>query len=402
MSLPRTTDFLIAGGGVIGLTIALEIKSRFPDCSVLLIEKEDVAGLHASGRNSGVLHAGFYYSADSLKARLTRQGNLEMSEYCLSRKLRINRCGKLVVTRNEREVSVLHELVARANTNNVEVKLISAEDAREIEPRVKTFSQALYSPSTSSIDPREVMQSLSSDAEDAGITLMMGTCYQSASGKTYQTNKAKIEAGYFINACGLYADKIAKQFGFSKDFTILPFKGLYLYSLESAGALKTHVYPVPDINRPFLGVHFTLDVNKRIKIGPTAIPVLWRENYSGLTGFNFREFVEIINTNFNLAIHGQTGLRELAVKELQKIHRPTLVNLASEMLQGIVPENYKQWAKPGIRAQLLDTRSMQLLMDFCYEGDEKSFHVLNAVSPAFTCAFPFARLMCEKIEQFIK
>ena len=401
MALPETTDFLIAGGGVLGLTLALELKSRFPDCTVVLLEKEDKTGLHASGRNSGVLHAGFYYSADSLKAKLTRQGNKEMTEYCLSHNINVNRCGKLVVTGNEKELSVLHELASRGKDNGVELEIISEEDARDIEPRVKTFEQALYSPTTSSINPREVMQALSHDANTAGISILTGVMYESSEGKIHHTNKGQIQSGYFINAAGLYADKIAKHFGFSQDYTILPFKGLYLYSSEPEGSLRTNIYPVPDIDQPFLGVHFTLNADNKIKIGPTAIPAFWRENYQGVSGFNFREFAEIFSTEVNLAIHNNFGFRQLAMNEIQKIYKPKLVKLASRMLEGVVAEDYKQWATPGIRAQLVNIRTQQLEMDFRYEGDDQSFHVLNAVSPAFTCAFPFSRMLVDKIEQLL-
>jgi L-2-hydroxyglutarate oxidase LhgO len=401
MTFPKTTDFLIVGGGVVGLTLALELKSRFPDCAIVLLEKEDTTGLHASGRNSGVLHAGFYYSTDSLKAKLTRQGNREMTEYCLSQNIYVNRCGKLVVTCNEQELRVLHELATRGNDNGVELEIISAEDARDIEPRVKTFEQALYSPTTSSINPQKVMEALSHDATNAGISILTGVMYESSEGESHLTNKGKIQSGYFINTAGLYADKIAKQFGFSQDYTILPFKGLYLYSSEPEGNLRTNIYPVPDIDQPFLGVHFTLNADNRIKIGPTAIPAFWRENYQGISGFNLREFTEIFSMEVNLAIHNNFGFRQLAMKEIQKIYKPKLVKLASRMLDGVVAEDYRQWALPGIRAQLVNTKLKQMEMDFRYEGDNQSFHVLNAVSPAFTCAFPFSRLLVDQIEQHI-
>ncbi len=386
---------------MLGLTLALELKSRFPDCRVVLLEKEDATGLHASGRNSGILHAGFYYSVDSLKAKLTRQGNLEMTEYCLSQNINVNRCGKLVVTANEKELGVLYDLASRGRDNGVELEILSEEDAREIEPRVKTFGQALYSPTTSSINPRNVMQALSHDAITAGISILTGVMYEYSEGRTHHTNKGKIQSGYFINAAGLYADKIAKHFGFSQDYTILPFKGLYLYSSEPEGNLRTNIYPVPDIEQPFLGVHFTLNADNKVKIGPTAIPAFWRENYQGISGFNFREFTEIIAMEITLAIQNNFGFRQLAMNEIQKIYKPKLVKLASSMVEGVVAEDYRQWASPGIRAQLVNTRTQQLEMDFRYEGDDKSFHVLNAVSPAFTCAFPFSRMLVDKIEQLL-
>ena len=156
-----TPDFLIIGGGIIGVCVSLELKRRHPDCSIIVLEKETHLGQHASGRNSGVLHAGFYYTADSLKAKLTRDGNRELTEYCLERKLAINQCGKLVVVKNENELDGLQELMRRGKANDVNVELISVEDAKAIEPRIKTVEQALFSPTTATIDPVEIMRSLS-------------------------------------------------------------------------------------------------------------------------------------------------------------------------------------------------------------------------------------------------
>src|SRR3989344_802671 len=162
-------DTLIIGAGVIGITIAIELKKRFPDQTIVIIEKESVAGFHASGRNSGVLHAGFYYTADSLKARFCRDGNRAMTTYCEERGLRINKCGKLVVARNADDLPGLDELLRRGQANGVELHAISRKEAEEIEPRVKTCERALFSPTTSSVDPREVMAALVRDAQAASI-----------------------------------------------------------------------------------------------------------------------------------------------------------------------------------------------------------------------------------------
>ena len=157
MRTAGTADFLIIGGGVIGLTIALELKRRHPEAAVTLIEKENDCGVHASGRNSGVLHAGFYYTAETLKARFTKAGNRAWTAYCEARGLRINRCGKLVVARNAGELPVMDELVRRARANGIELQELTAEEARLIEPRVRTYERALFSPTTSSVDPAEVV-----------------------------------------------------------------------------------------------------------------------------------------------------------------------------------------------------------------------------------------------------
>ena len=172
-----SSDFLVTGGGVVGVNIALQAKQNFPDSDVTLIDKEAACGEHASGRNSGVLQAGFFYTADSLKARLTKEGNKRLTDYCLERGLGINRCGKLVVAKNADELEVLDELLARAERNGVVLHSITEAEAIEIEPRVRTFERALFSPATASIDPYQVMQAFVSDAERAGIRILSNTEY---------------------------------------------------------------------------------------------------------------------------------------------------------------------------------------------------------------------------------
>jgi|TARA_Y100000294_G_scaffold84666_1_gene79349 L-2-hydroxyglutarate oxidase LhgO len=397
-----TCDFLIIGGGIIGISIARELKARHPDCTILLLEKENQCGLHGSGRNSGVLHAGFYYTSDSLKARFTRQGNQQLTEYCKTKKLKINQCGKLVVAKNEKEREGLKELLLRGKQNGVELNEISEAEARDIEPKVKTCGKALFSPTTSTVDPTEVLSSLLKDAQNENIIIKVGEKYTGRKINTIQTQTGNYEAGYIINAAGLYADTIGKDFGFSKDYSILPFKGLYLYSTEPAGTLRTNIYPVPNLHNPFLGTHFTVMVDGRSKIGPTAIPAFWREHYSGLNGFKLEEFVDILLRQTSLFAFSNFDFKQLAWEEIQKYYRPRLVELASNLLKEVKLQNYKLWGKAGIRAQLLNVKEKKLEMDFVLEGDSKSFHILNAVSPGFTCALPFAEYVCEEINRLIK
>lgn len=395
------TDFLVIGGGVIGVNIARTMKRRYPDSRVVVLEKEPGCGLHASGRNSGVLHAGFYYSPDSLKARFTRMGNIAMTEYCRDRGIRINACGKLVVARDEEDLPQMDELLKRGRANGVPLDELSESDARSIEPRVKTCGRALYSPTTASVDPTEVMRRMAEDAAQEGVEIHTGVGYLKAENGSVMTSAGRYGAGYVINAAGLYADKVAKDFGFSQHYSILPFKGLYLYSDEPRGSIRTNIYPVPDLRNPFLGVHYTLTVNNDVKIGPTAIPVLWREQYQGLENFSSREFFEIVYRQLGLFARSNFDFKKLAMEEIRKYSRSRMVELASVLVEGVDSGRYRRWAKPGIRAQLLDHRTKKLEMDFVIEGDAKSLHVLNAVSPAFTCSIPFSEHVCNEIDRLL-
>jgi len=398
----NTADFLVVGGGIVGLSIARELKRRWPDTRVALLEKEAQCGLHASGRNSGVLHAGFYYSADSLKARFTREGNRSLHDYCARRHLPVNRCGKLVVARNASELPQLDELLRRAQANGVELHSLTAAQAKAIEPRAKTCARALFSPTTSTADPAQVLAAMEQDALNEGLVIHQHAAYLGRANGRLLTRAGDFEAGYVVNAAGLYADRVARDFGFSEDYRIVPFKGLYLDSEEPPGALRTNVYPVPDLRNPFLGVHLTVTVSGKAKIGPTAIPAFWREQYQGLDNFKFGEFVEILWRDLGLLLFAGFDFKRLAAEEALKYFRARLVALASRLLEGVKVEDYRHWGRPGLRAQLLNVKTRKLEMDFVIQGDGRSLHVLNAVSPAWTCALPFARHVCDEVQKLTK
>jgi L-2-hydroxyglutarate oxidase LhgO len=398
----ETTDFLVIGGGIVGTSIARELKSRFGDARIVVIDKEPELGRHASGRNSGVIHAGFYYTADSLKAKFTRDGNRALTGYCEEKKIPVNKCGKIVVARDEGELPQLDELLRRGKANGVPVESISAEEAKKIEPRVKTFERAIWSPTTSTADPLQVLQAMKQDAVNAGVDVRQDAAFLGKRNGEILTRNENFQARYVVNCAGLYADRVAREFGFSDEYRILPFKGLYLYSEEPAGSLRTNIYPVPDLRNPFLGVHFTLLVDGHAKIGPTAIPAFWREQYKGLENFKLNEFAEIIFRDLGLLFFSGFDFKRIAAEETLKYFRSRLVSLASTLLEGVKLENYRHWGKPGIRAQLLNIKTKKLEMDFVVQGDEKSLHVLNAVSPAWTCSIPFARYVCDKVQGLAK
>jgi (S)-2-hydroxyglutarate dehydrogenase len=377
--------------------VALELRRRFPRAGITLLEKEPMWGRHASGRNSGVLHAGFYYAADSLKARFTREGNARLTSYCVERGLPINRCGKLVVARTPAEVAGLGELLRRGRANQVPLDEIAPAEARELEPRVKTCERALFSPTTSSVDPLTVLQSLVVDAANAGVTIMRGVAYRGRVGNSVRTSNGIVSPGYCINAAGLYADRIARQWGFAERWGIVPFKGLYLSAAPGSPTFRRHIYPVPELTRPFLGVHVTVAVDGTATLGPTAIPAFWREQYTGWSRFSARELAEILVRDAALFVRNAFGFRSLALDELRNYRPRRIVRLAAQLAEGIRPTDFPRWGHSGIRAQLVDIRENRLEMDFKYEGDDRSFHVLNAVSPGFTCALPFAGHLVDEI-----
>ena len=394
------SDYIIIGCGIIGLSIARTIKKSQPHASIIIIEKEDHQASHASGRNSGVLHAGFYYTADSLKAQLTVQGNKALKDYCSSKGLPINTCGKLVVAQNEEERQMLYELERRGKRNGSNVKIIDEERASELEPNIKTFKNALYSPDTASIDPKRVCAALKDDLEKLEVQFLFKTKYlkSTISGDTshkitVQTDRGDFQTHKLINCAGLYADKIAQDFGFGKKYTMIPFKGIYLKYTKNKTDVRTNIYPVPNLKNPFLGVHYTKTVHNEIKIGPTAIPAFWRENYTYASNFKWAELVDILSQETRLFCSNAFGFRNLALEEIKKYNKSYFIGLAQNMVQHIDPKGFTEYTPPGIRAQLLNKHQLKLVQDFVVEGDQHSIHILNAVSPAFTCAFPFAEFV---------
>ncbi len=388
-------DFIIVGSGIIGLTIAHAIKARKPNATVLIIDKELQEAAHASGRNSGVLHSGFYYTADSLKAKFTVEGSRAMKEYVRSRGLQMNECGKLVVAQNEYELGQLDELLRRGNRNGSNVRLIEESEARQLEPNVKTFKRALYSPDTASVDPKEVCHAIKEDLLAQDVDFSYDTKYLGHHEYIVLTSQGEVAAGKLINCSGLYADKIAQDFGFGKQYTMIPFKGLYLKYTKNKTDIKMNIYPVPNLKNPFLGVHYTKTVGGDIKIGPTAIPAFWRENYDATGNFSFSELSEVMFFESQLFFKNAFGFRDLAFEEMRKYNKEYFVSLAQAMVQSIDPAGFTTWTTPGIRAQLLNKKKSSLVQDFVVEGDHKSVHVLNAVSPAFTCSFVFSKYVVD-------
>lgn len=376
--------------------MARQIKDRFPKAKITLIEKEDHIAEHGSGRNSGVLHAGFYYGADSLKARFCREGNIALREYVEKRGLKINPCRKVVVAKNEEEWQTVHELKRRGDVNGVPVSIIDEKELAKIEPNAVTHKEALFSPTTATVDPVEICRSLAQELQNDGVEILLMHPYGGRTGDTtVLAGKLPICAGKVINCAGLYADRIARDFGFCRDYTIIPFKGVHLLYTKSNFPLSTLIYPVPNLKNPFLGVHFNLTVQGKVKLGPTAIPAFWRENYQGLSRFKPDELAAIAAWELKLLATDAFGFRSLAFQELRKYNRTHLLNLARPMVKQLDDSGFTAWARPGIRAQLLHKERLELMQDFIVEGDATSVHVLNAVSPGFTSSLAFAKWVVE-------
>jgi len=384
-------DVVIVGGGIVGLSLARAIAARGAG-DVLVLEKEDSLGRHASGRNSGVLHAGIYYAPDSRKAKTCLAGNLLMRAYCQEKGLPLLECGKVIVAREESELPVLDELARRAAANGARVEMLDEKGLAAVEPSARTVGRALWSRLTAVVDPKVVLQSLRADLEAGGrVRIRTGVEVIAAAGpSSIRTTAGEIGYGRLVNAAGAHCDRVARLFGVGEHYRLIPFKGLYRKLRKGARlVVNGNIYPVPDPRNPFLGVHFTKSVHGDVYLGPTAIPAFGRENYGILAGVD-RDAPRIAIEDAILFFRN-SGFRSVALSEPRKYIPAFLHRDAARLVHGFDPSEVESADKVGIRPQLVDWRTKQLLMDFIVERAGDTLHVLNPISPAFTSSMELAR-----------
>ena len=389
------TRYLIVGGGIIGLTLAREIVKRKLG-RVEILEKEPAPGLHASGRNSGVLHAGIYYSPDSLKARFCLRGNLALREYCREHGLPLAENRKVIVAADTEQLPVLDELHRRAKANGADVDMLDEKELLEVEPHARTMERALLSRLTAAVSPGAVVNRLKQELEQSDRASFTGdaTFRGLKDKRTARTTRGDFSFDFFINAGGAYADRIARAFELGENYRLIPFRGSYRkLRSEKAHLVRGNIYPVPDIRNPFLGVHLSRSVDGAVYAGPTATPALGREHYSGLRGAGLLgedgEAARILYMDAVLFLRNPK-FRANAFAEIRKYLGRAFYRDASRLVRGLEPGDLTASKKAGIRPQLVDWKNKELVMDFLVERGEHSLHILNAISPAFTSSFAFA------------
>jgi (S)-2-hydroxyglutarate dehydrogenase len=394
----RTADVGIVGGGIVGLAMAHAVLARHPGLRVVVFEKETRLGEHASGRNSGVLHAGFYYAPDTLKAALTRQGNQLLRDFCDANGVNVRRCGKVVVASSPDQLPALYQLHERGVANGVEVELIDESQLAELEPLARTVGQALWSPTTSVADPHRVIEALAAQVRGAGAEVALGSHVESGAPGRLTVDDQRWDVGHVVNAAGLHADVVGSWFGFCDDYVVLPFKGLYWYGNWPVGRLRRHVYPVPDPRNPFLGVHLTVTADGRAKVGPTAIPALWREDYGGLANLDAHELRQVLRQYPRFLTSPHHDVPALIRAEVPKYSRRHLVKQARALVPSLDPADFTIKGRPGVRAQMWSVPGRRLEMDFVVRGDSSSTHLLNVVSPGWTSSLAVAEHVVLRME----
>ena len=396
---PQKCDVLIIGGGIIGLSIGIALLELKPTQKVIIAEKENSLGLHASGRNSGVLHAGFYYTPDSLKAKFCRDGNKELRRVARKHDIPVRDVGKVVVARNTDENYRLDTLFERGIKNGVDIELKSAKELKLFEPLAVTHDRFLWSPTTGVSDPKAINEALLKEYISLG-----GRIDFNAKVSLIQKNSEIIDksncynAKYFINSGGAQSDRLAREVGVGLEYAMLPFMGVYRATEEINLPLQRLVYPVPHPINPFLGVHFTLTVDHKVKIGPTAIPIAGREQYTFGQGWSATDLGQAYKGVKSLIQGSSHDFKSMFKTEWPKVFVSRLVKESAELVP--TAKLVKKWSKkpPGIRSQLVHLPSGKLEQDFVVRKIHNSIHVLNVVSPGWTSAIPFARWVISQSE----
>ena len=399
-----TADIAILGSGMVGMSLAYQLKERHPDLSITLIDKELEIGRHSSGRNSGVLHAGIYYPPGTLKAQVCVQGAKRLRAWCEAEDLPVLSCGKVIAPQAAELDGQLDLLLERGRANGAEVRLIDEHEFYQRVPdgRMAT-GRALWSPNTCVVKPKLVLQRLEQRLRERGVRFLLGSAVSAVKPEAQIVSFAqggftrKLAYGHLFNTAGLQADRVARSFGVGEGRTLLPFKGLY-WQLEPTApfSFKTNLYPVPDLNVPFLGVHVTPSPDGSVSLGPTAIPAWGRENYRGLDGIEPGMALEFLGDLASQWWSNAGGFRRYAREQALHGLKPLFLKAARALVPGLRSEHLIPSQKVGIRAQLYDRRSGTLVQDFCLEQGPHSTHVLNAISPAFTASFALADLIIDQ------
>ncbi|EAW38035.1 L-2-hydroxyglutarate oxidase [Lyngbya sp. PCC 8106] len=390
-------DFVIIGGGIVGLSTAMALGQRYPDAQILLLEKENHFAPHQTGNNSGVIHSGIYYKPGSLRAKLCREGCQSMVEFCQKHNIDYDVCGKVIVATEPEELPLLENLYQRGLENGLEIHKITAEQVKEVEPYVQCLAGIKVN-STGIVNYTQVALKYAELIAQQGGKLQLSTKVENikntSEGTVIETNQGEFKAKFLINCAGLYSDRITRLGGVKPEAKIIPFRGEY-YELipQKRHLVKTLIYPVPNPNFPFLGVHFTRMIDGSVHAGPNAVLSLKREGYKK-TDFDLADTLDTLTYPgfWKLATkHAKDGIEEI----IRSFSKAAFVH----SLQRLIPEVQSEDLIPthaGVRAQALRNDG-KLVDDFLIVEGRKAMHVCNAPSPAATASLEIGKAIVEKV-----
>jgi len=396
-----TYDYLIIGGGIIGISTAWQLQQRYPNSKILLLEKEEQYATHQTGHNSGVVHAGVYYAPGSLKARLCKAGANATISFCQQNNIAYERCGKLLVATDSGELERMHSLFERCRENEIDVDPVSANELSRREPNIKGLG-AIFVHDTAIVDYPEVARKMLRHYQDLGGEAQTGHLVSGLKENRKEvrvTTHSKREnshftAQYLISCAGLMADRLTLMMGIPTNFRIIPYRGEYYQLPEKYNHIVNHlIYPIPDPALPFLGVHLTRMIDGTVTVGPNAVQGWKREGY-GRVNVNLRDIWDMVTFSGFWKVFGahfRTGLTETK----NSLWKPGYLKQVQKYCPQIQREDLLPYPA-GIRAQAV-LEDGSLVHDFLFAKSKRSLHVCNAPSPAATSAIPIGEYICDEL-----
>ncbi|MBT1072976.1 L-2-hydroxyglutarate oxidase [Pelotalea chapellei] len=392
-----TYDFMVIGAGIIGMSTAWQLQQAFPGCTVLVLEKEALPACHQTGRNSGVIHAGVYYTPGSLKARFCKEGNSATKKFCTEYGIRYDECGKLLVATSEEELRRMASLVVRCADNEIPVEELTARQLKLIEPNISGVG-ALLVPSTGIVSYKEITAKMADLVVQGGGEVRYSSEVVAVDEQpdriTVRTGSNSFTARYLIACAGLMADRVVEMLGVQPDFKIIPFRGeYYLLSAEHNRIVNHLVYPIPDPELPFLGIHLTRMIDGTVTVGPNAVLAFKREGYYK-TDFSLRDSIEMLTYPGLLKVL-RNNFRVSMVELKNSVYKKGYLELVRKYCPSLTLADLHDYPA-GIRAQAVSKKG-QLVSDFLFVNTRRALAVCNAPSPAATSAIPISKHIVEKV-----
>lgn len=390
-------DYLIIGGGIVGVSTAWQLQQRRPSAKIVLVEKEPRLAMHQTGHNSGVIHAGVYYAPGSLKARFCKLGAAATKSFCRTSHIPFEECGKLLVATTELEMERMEALYRRCQQNELDVELLGEAELRRREPNIVGLA-AIFVPTTGIVDYRQVCLGMAEQFQRIGGELCLGTTVvdlkETKGEVTVGTSGRTLRTRFLISCAGLMADRVAQMLGIATDFQIVPFRGeYYLLPRHRNGIVNHLIYPIPDPELPFLGVHLTRMIDGTVTVGPNAVQG-WKRHGYGRFNVSLQDTWDMVRfPGFwrVLWVHLGTGIHET----VDSLWKPGYLKRVRKYCPQLTLSDLKPYPA-GIRAQAV-LNDGTLVHDFLFADSQRSLHVCNAPSPAATSAIPIGSYICDKV-----
>ncbi|BDH47146.1 L-2-hydroxyglutarate oxidase LhgO [Salmonella enterica subsp. enterica serovar Choleraesuis] len=392
-------DFIIVGGGIVGMSTAMQLSETRPDAKILVLDKESGPAQHQTGHNSGVIHAGVYYTPGSLKAKFCLAGNIATRAFCDRHQIPYLQCGKLLVATSELEMQRMKALWERTAANGLTRYWLNDQELNEREPNIRGIG-GIFVPDSGIVNYRAVTEKMAEIIRERGGEIHYNTEVQGIDERqdaiTVQTNQGDFRGNFMVACAGLMADRIVKMLGQTPEFMICPFRGeYYLLKAEHNNIVNHLIYPIPDPSMPFLGVHLTRMIDGSVTVGPNAVLAMKREGYRK-TDISLRDMAEML---------GNSGIRQVLKDNL----RPGLAEMKNSLFKGSYLKAVQKYCPSlelddltpypaGVRAQAV-SREGKLVDDFLFVHTPRSINVCNAPSPAATSALPIGAHIVGLVEE---